>query len=633
MEGFDITCDTKQKPARAILGAKSGFDFEVIDINVAQNQVHVKNSLNSTLIHHIDPKATNGGDGEILINLTHTPFFFSDKNKFTVIGCNIIGNIQLGKRDLFGCSNPACTMNDSVSAADDFCTGYGCCQIPIHRGLKIVDLIMFFVYDNETQVKQEYNITTDVLPVSYRCGSVFLTDQTYKFSLDGFDPKSCLSPQISNFPVVLEWVVSNNQSCEIAGRNITSYACKGEFSSCQDYTTEDVNGYRCNCYKGFQGNPYLKIGCQDINECDQNPNPCDSNEKCVNTQGGYHCKGKRFNLVLPIILSTIGFLILLLLVPSVYFFLKRRKLMKLREKFFRENGGLLLQQQKALRQSAVETTKIFTANELLKATDNYSESRIIGQGGNGTVYKVIVASQINHRNVVKLLGCLETEVPLLVFEFVSNGSLHYHIHDPKMAGSLSWDIRLRIATETAGALTYLHSAASVPIIHRDVKSANILLDDKFVAKVSDFGASRMVPLDETQITTLVQEMPISFTRQEPYRNLSSYFILSMQQGRLFEILEPGLANDENREEIGAVADLAMRCVALKGDERPLMKEVLIELIELRRLEKHPWNQANCEEALNLLNQQSESYPTQSSSSSIYSGGMPTDMALSLDCPR
>ncbi|KAI4297340.1 hypothetical protein L6164_037234 [Bauhinia variegata] len=102
---------------------------------------------------------------------------------------------------------------------------------------------------------------------------------------------------------------------------------------------------------------------------------------------------------------------------------------------------------------------------------------------------------------------LETEAPILVYEFVSNGNLYDCIDPLKNATPLPWEKRLSIAEETAEAVSYLHSIASIPIIHRDIKSSNILLDNNDKVKVSDFGASRLVPLDETYVSTIVQGTP------------------------------------------------------------------------------------------------------------------------------
>jgi serine/threonine protein kinase len=172
---------------------------------------------------------------------------------------------------------------------------------------------------------------------------------------------------------------------------------------------------------------------------------------------------------------------------------QKRKLTKLKEKFFRQNGGSILEQKLLQRQDSSKIANIFKESELRKATNNYDKSLIIGRGSFGTVYKgeleddrivaikmsktidesqielfineVDVVSQINHRNVVKLLGCcLETEVPLLVYEFVSNGTLSDFIHTQgNEVNNESWKIRLKIATDVAGALSYLHSAASIPL--------------------------------------------------------------------------------------------------------------------------------------------------------------------------
>ena len=136
-------------------------------------------------------------------------------------------------------------------------------------------------------------------------------------------------------------------------------------------------------------------------------------------------------------ISIVSLLVLLLGCSWIYWGLKKRKFIKLKEKFFQQNGGLLLKQQLSNHQKSIETTKIFTTEELKKATNNYDKSRVLGQGGFGTVYRgvlsdntivaikkskigdqsqieqfineMIVLTQINHRNVVKLFGCcLET---------------------------------------------------------------------------------------------------------------------------------------------------------------------------------------------------------------------------------
>jgi serine/threonine protein kinase len=152
-----------------------------------------------------------------------------------------------------------------------------------------------------------------------------------------------------------------------------------------------------------------------------------------------------------------GALFLLIGLWQLYKVFKRRRNERLRERYFKRNGGLLLQEQLSSGEVHVEKVKLFASKELDKATDHYNVNRMLGQGGQGTVYKgmladgkiiavkkskildegnlrqfineVVILSQINHRNVVKLLGCcLETEVPLLVYEFIPNGTLLGYWH-------------------------------------------------------------------------------------------------------------------------------------------------------------------------------------------------------------
>ncbi|XVE80800.1 hypothetical protein DITRI_Ditri15bG0009300 [Diplodiscus trichospermus] len=380
----------------------------------------------------------------------------------------------------------------------------------------------------------------------------------------------------------------------------------------------------------------------------------------------------------------IGFISLLLAITLLYLMVRQRQIAKQREKNFQQNGGNLLPEKLSQREECDENVKVFTAEELEKATNNYHESRILGQGGQGTVYKGILPDgrvveikksrigdqsqvepfineismlcQINHRNVVKLLGCcLETTVPLLVYEYVTNGNLFDHMHNGSAASFLSWEARLRIATETAEALSYLHSAASIPIIHRDIKLANILLDEHYTAKVSDFGASRLIPFDQAQVTTIVQgafgyldpeymqtgqlteksdvysfgvvlielltgQKVVCFERSEEKKVLAMYFVSLMKDGKLLEILDPRLLNDGNIEHFKKVAALAWRCVRVKGEERQTIKAVAHELagMQVQAKEKHPWSKSNLpsEEAGCLLGEFCGTYGDGAISSSI-----------------
>lgn len=338
-----------------------------------------------------------------------------------------------------------------------------------------------------------------------------------------------------------------------------------------------------------------------------------------------------------------GLLLLFLMFLWLYKVLRERKEKALKRKFFKRNGGLLLQQQTD--KDTVGTPKLFSAKELEVATDNFNESRILGRGGQGTVYKgmlydgkivaikksklveedqvgqfineIVILSQINHRNVVKLLGCcLETEVPLLVYEFMSNGTLsdliHDHHHDHSNKFQLSWSERLKMAVDVASALAYMHSASSRPIYHRDIKSSNILVDEKYAVKVSDFGTSKLVAGDHTHLTTVVigtfgyldpeylQSCQLTektdvysfgvvlvelLTGQKAISTTNESnvlrFLRCAEENCLKTIIDPQILENCIMEEVTLVAELAERCLSLMGTMRPTMKEVVAELERIR----------------------------------------------------
>uniref|UniRef100_A0ACD5UVF3 Uncharacterized protein n=2 Tax=Avena sativa TaxID=4498 RepID=A0ACD5UVF3_AVESA len=431
-------------------------------------------------------------------------------------------------------------------------------------------------------------------------------------------------------PVVLEWSLHSNSRCR----------------SSNSFTTYEVDGnhgrIRCNCSQGYRGNPYILDGCQDIDECQQpDVYPC-QHGTCTNMPGTYQCSAKKSTSSLPGLITGIavsagfGLLFSLLGVAKITNKLKQRRAKKLRQKFFKKNHGLLLQQLISSNKDIAERTRIFSLEELDQATNKFDHNRILGGGGHGTVYKgilsdqhvvaikkakivvqreidqfineVVILSQTNHRNVVKLFGCcLETEVPLLVYEFISNGTLSFHLHG-QSENPLSWKDRLRIALETARAIAYLHSAASISVYHRDIKCANILLTDTLTAKVSDFGASRSIAIDETGILTAVQGTygyldpeyyytsrlteksdvyrfgvilaelltrltPVFSSHSSEVTSLASHFVSLIRDNRLSDILDTQIVDEGGGDDAEAVARLAEACLSLKGEERPTMRQV------------------------------------------------------------
>ncbi|XP_011020983.1 PREDICTED: proline-rich receptor-like protein kinase PERK9 isoform X2 [Populus euphratica] len=174
---------------------------------------------------------------------------------------------------------------------------------------------------------------------------------------------------------------------------------------------------------------------------------------------------------------------------------------------------------------------LFAFEELVKATNGFSSQNLLGEGGFGSVYKgylpdgrdvavkqlkigggqgerefkaeVEIISRIHHRHLVSLVGyCISETRRLLVYDYVPNNTLHFHLHEVGRP-ALDWATRVKIAAGAARGLAYLHEDCHPRIIHRDIKSSNILLDINFEAKVSDFGLAKLALDTNTHVTTRV----------------------------------------------------------------------------------------------------------------------------------
>ncbi|KAK8473600.1 hypothetical protein PHAVU_001G184100 [Phaseolus vulgaris] len=296
--------------------------------------------------------------------------------------------------------------------------------------------------------------------------------------------------------------------------------------------------------------------------------------------------------------------------------------------------------------------RMFQLKEVKKATNGFSQQRFLGSGGFGEVYKgelqdgtlvavkkarvgnlkstqqvlneVAILSQVNHKNLVRLLGCcVESELPFMIYEYISNGTLYDHLHGRYCSNFLNWKTRLKVAFQTAEALAYLHSAAHTPIYHRDVKSTNILLDDDFNAKVSDFGLSRLASPGLSHVSTCAQgtlgyldpeyyrnyqltdksdvysygvvllelltsQKAIDFNRDEDDVNLAIHVNQRASNGNIMELVDQRLLSVETLEDkiftsITLFLELALECLREKKGERPSMKDIVQRLVCIIRI--------------------------------------------------
>ncbi|XWS10017.1 hypothetical protein CRYUN_Cryun39dG0039500 [Craigia yunnanensis] len=287
----------------------------------------------------------------------------------------------------------------------------------------------------------------------------------------------------------------------------------------------------------------------------------------------------------------------------------------------------------------ISNCKELTVTDLLKSTNNFNQANIIGCGGFGLVYKanlpdgtkaavkrlsgdcgqmerefraeVEALSRAQHKNLVSLQGyCKHGNDRLLIYSYMENGSLDYWLHESVDGSSiLKWDVRLKIAQGAARGLAYLHKVCEPNIVHRDVKSSNILLDEKFQAHLADFGLSRLLRPYDTHVTTdlvgtlgyippeysqtltatcrgdvysfgvvllelLTGRRPVEVCKGKNCRNLVSWVFQMKSEKRESEIIDSSIWDKDCEKQLLEMLEIACKCLDQDPRRRPLIDEVV-----------------------------------------------------------
>ncbi|PNT74643.1 hypothetical protein BRADI_1g19290v3 [Brachypodium distachyon] len=526
------------------------------------------------------------------------------------------------------------------------CSGRGCCEASIPSEKDVDFSIRAFTVVFEPQ--KERDMPGDDMSTNSPCSYAMMVERSwYNFSSEDMFGRMVLPNKYPRgVPFVLDFAI-RNRSCTAQGQQPPQdYACISGNSYCAK--APSGNGYVCRCQDNYDGNPYITNGCQDINECDLHPkNNCSAGSFCKNTPGGYECpckvgmkgNGKKgpctenFPMPAKVIVGVSSSIVVVVLMLMVNQFLKLKK-------FYEQNGGPILK--------GVKNIRIYTRKQLKQITGNYKHP--IGEGAFGKVYlgtledkqqvaikrsikvekertkeftdEVIIQSEMRHKNIVRLLSCcLEVDVPILVYEFVPRGSLYEVLF--RGGDSIPVNTRLRIAVGTAEGLAYMHSAGQSTIRHGDVKSANILLDEIFIPKVSDFGTSSLLARgtdemtenvigDKSYIDPIYMQEGIVTQKSDVYsfgvvlielvtRRAAKYdkersyiknFVQACLGKRAREFFDNDITSDEDIKILEMVSEVAVECLKTNPEERLHMRQVESRLFYISAQSVHYGQETN-----------------------------------------
>ncbi|KAJ6842921.1 serine/threonine-protein kinase-like protein CR4 [Iris pallida] len=355
-----------------------------------------------------------------------------------------------------------------------------------------------------------------------------------------------------------------------------------------------------------------------------------------------------FALQLPIFVAEIVFAVVLVFSVSLVAYLYvRRKLHNCRcstkkTLSFRKDPIKIQPEREELK---IRRAQVFTYEELESATGGFQEDSQVGKGSFSCVFKgvlkdgtvvavkrsIVVSSDVkknskefrteldllsrlNHAHLLSLLGyCEEGGERLLVYEYMAHGSLYRHLHgkDAGLREQLDWVRRVTIAVQAARGIEYLHGYACPPVIHRDIKSSNILIDEEHNARVSDFGLSLLGPTDSSSPLSELPAGTLGYLDPEYYRlhylttksdvysfgvllleilsgrkaidmqfeegNIVEWAVPLIKAGDISAILDPVLPQPAELEALKKIAAVACKCVRMRGKDRPSMDKVTTAL--------------------------------------------------------